>query len=356
MSTKLPTRQLGTTDIHITRVGFGAWAIGGGGWAFGWGPQDDDQSLAAMNRALELGVNWIDTAAVYGLGHSEKVVGRLLKKRKGADRPYVFTKCGLVWDPKDPMKDARRILTPESIRRECEASLRRLGVERIDLYQFHWPDEDSGTSVEESWRMMLQLQTEGKVRAVGVSNFTVSLLRKIEAIHHVDSLQPPFSLIRREAAAAEIPWCRANRTGVIVYSPMQSGILTETFSSERVTRMAPDDWRLRSANFQTPKLERNLALRDALVPIARRHDTTVSSIAIAWTLAWPGVTGAIVGARSAEQVDGWIGAGTLTLTAQDIDDIALAIERTSAGSGPTRPAMVRSESSREDAGAPLEAR
>ena len=356
MSTKLPTRQLGTTDIHITRVGCGAWAIGGGGWAFGWGPQDDDQSLAAMNRALELGVNWIDTAAVYGLGHSEKVVGRLLKKRKGADRPYVFTKCGLVWDPKDPMKDARLVLSPESIRRECEASLRRLGVERIDLYQFHWPDEDSGTSVEESWRMMLQLQTEGKVRAVGVSNFTVSLLRKIEAIQHVDSLQPPFSLIRREAAAAEIPWCRANRTGVIVYSPMQSGILTETFSSERVTRMAPDDWRLRSANFQTPKLERNLAFRDALVPIARRHDTPVSSIAIAWTLGWPGVTGAIVGARSAEQVDGWIGAGTLTLTAQDIDDIALAIERTSAGSGPTRPAMVRSESFREDAGAPLEAR
>jgi aryl-alcohol dehydrogenase-like predicted oxidoreductase len=166
MPTKLPTRQLGTTDMHITRVGFGAWATGGGGWSFGWGPQDDDQSLAAMNRALELGVNWIDTAAVYGLGHSEEVVGRLLKQRKGADRPYVFTKCGLVWDPKDPMKDPRRILTPESIRRECEASLRRLGVERIDLYQFHRPDEDSGTPPEESWRMMVQLQDEGKVRAI----------------------------------------------------------------------------------------------------------------------------------------------------------------------------------------------
>ncbi len=354
MPTKLPTRQLGTTDIDITRVGFGAWATGGGGWSYGWGPQDDDQSIAAMNRALELGVNWIDTAAVYGLGHSEEVVGRLLKQRKGAERPYIFTKCGLVWDPKDPMKDARRILSPESIRRECEASLRRLGVERIDLYQFHRPDEDSGTPPEESWRMMVQLQEEGKVRAIGVSNFDVSLLRKIEVIHHVDSLQPPFSLIRREAAAAEIPWCRANRTGVIVYSPMQSGILTETFSAERVRKMAPDDWRQRSANFQTPNLERNIALRDALIPIARRHNTTVSSIAIGWTLAWPGVTGAIVGARSAEQVDGWIGAATLTLTAIDLDDIAMAIERTGAGQGPTRPAAARIVSA--ESSASMEAR
>jgi aryl-alcohol dehydrogenase-like predicted oxidoreductase len=354
MSTNLPTRQLGTTDIEITRVGFGAWATGGGGWSFGWGPQDDDQSLAAMNRALELGVNWIDTAAIYGLGHSEEVVGRLLKQRNGADRPYVFTKCGLVWDATDPMRPPRRVLTPESIRRECDASLRRLGVERIDLYQFHRPDEDTGTPPEESWRMMVQLQTEGKVRAIGVSNFDVSLLRKIEAVHHVDSLQPPFSLIRREAAAAEIPWCRANRTGVIVYSPMQSGILTDSFSAERVKKMAADDWRLGSANFQTPKLERNLALRDALIPIARRHNTTVSSIAIAWTLVWPGVTGAIVGARSAEQVDGWIGAATLALTAQDLDEIALAIERTGAGAGPTRPASARAIPEAE--GASMEAR
>jgi aryl-alcohol dehydrogenase-like predicted oxidoreductase len=202
--------------------------------------------------------------------------------------------------------------------------------------------------------MMVQLQDEGKVRAIGVSNFDVSLLRKIEVIKHVDSLQPPFSLIRRDAAAAEIPWCRANRTGVIVYSPMQSGILTDSFSRERVKKMAPDDWRSGSANFQTPKLERNIALRDALVPIARRHNTTVSSIAIAWTLAWPGVTGAIVGARSAEQVDGWIGAATLALTAEDLDDIALAIETTGAGSGPTRPALARNV--REEPSASLEAR
>jgi aryl-alcohol dehydrogenase-like predicted oxidoreductase len=341
MATQLPTRQLGSTDLNITRVGFGAWATGGGGWAFGWGPQDDDQSIAAMNRALELGVNWIDTAAVYGLGHSEEVVGRVLKQRKGADSPYVFTKCGLVWDAKDRTKEPRRILTPASIRKECEASLRRLGIERIDLYQFHWPDDDSGTSVEESWRMMVQLQAEGKVRAIGVSNFDVSLLRKTEAVHHVDSLQPPFSLIKREMAASEIPWCRANRTGVIVYSPMQSGILTESFTADRVQKMAADDWRRRSANFQTPKLERNLALRDALLPIARRHDTTVSALAIAWTLVWPGVTGAIVGARSAEQVDGWIGAATLELGAGDLDDITRAIEKTGAGTGPTRPAMMR---------------
>jgi aryl-alcohol dehydrogenase-like predicted oxidoreductase len=341
MSAKLPTRQLGTSDLDITVVGFGAWATGGGGWAYGWGPQDDDQSLAAMNRALDLGVNWIDTAAIYGLGHSEEVVGRLLKQRKGADRPYIFTKCGLVWDPKDPMKDARRIATPESIRRECEASLKRLGVERIDLYQIHRSDEETGTTVEESWRMMIQLQEEGKVRAIGVSNFDVSQLRKIDSLHHVDSLQPPFSLIRRDESASEIPWCRANRTGVIVYSPMQAGMLTESFSAERVKQMAPDDWRPRSANFQTPKLEKNIALRDALIPIARRHNTTVSSVAIAWTLAWPGVSGAIVGARSAEQVDGWIGAATLTLTAQDLDEVAKAIERTGAGSGPTRPPFTK---------------
>ena len=341
MATQLPTRQLGSTDLNITRVGFGSWATGGGGWAFGWGPQDDDQSVAAINRALELGVNWIDTAAVYGLGHSEEVVGRVLKQHKGAERPYVFTKCGLVWDSKDRTKDPRRVLTPASIRKECEASLRRLGVERIDLYQFHWPDETSGTSVEESWRMMVQLKEEGKVRAIGVSNFDTSLLRKAEAVNHVDSLQPPFSLVRREAAASEIPWCRANQTGVIAYSPMQSGILTESFSADRVKKMAADDWRTRSANFQTPKLERNIALRDALLPIARRHDTTVSALAIAWTLVWPGLTGAIVGARSAEQVDGWITAATLELRAEDLDDITRAIEKTGAGAGPTRPALPR---------------
>jgi aryl-alcohol dehydrogenase-like predicted oxidoreductase len=337
MITTLPVRQLGTTDMEITRVGFGAWATGGGGWAYGWGPQDDDESFAAINRALQRGVNWIDTAAVYGLGHSEQVVGKVLKGLSASDRPYVFTKCGLVWDEKEPMKDAVRSLAPNSIRRECEASLRRLGIERIDLYQFHRPD-NFGVPVEESWRTMEQLLEEGKVRAIGVSNFDASLLRKSEAIRHVDSLQPPFSLIKRDAAAVEIPWCNAHRTGVIVYSPMQSGILTDTFSVDSVKKMADDDWRKKAPNFQTPWLEKNIALRDALKPIALRHNTSVSAVAIAWTLTWPGVTGAIVGARSASQVDGWIDAATLTLTSGDLDEIAATIERLGVGSGPTRPA------------------
>jgi len=333
----LPTRPLGSSGLDITTVGFGAWAIGGGGWAFGWGPQDDADSLAAMHRALELGISWIDTAAVYGLGHSEELVGRLLRDLPSGDRPLVFTKCGLVWDEHDRMKEARRVLRPDSIRKECEASLRRLGIERIDLYQFHRPDE-TGTPVEDSWHAMVRLVEEGKVRAAGVSNFDVAGLERCEAIRHVDSLQPPFSLIRRDVAAREIPWCAEHDTGVIVYSPMQTGLLTDSFTAARVAAMAQDDWRRHGPEFQEPNLSRNLALRDALRPIARRHGTTVSAVAVAWTLAWPGVTAAIVGARTPAQVDGWIGAATLELTAADLDEIAAAIARTGAGTGPTRPA------------------
>ena len=342
MQTKLPlpTRQLGTTDMNITRVGFGAWAAGGGGWAYGWGPQDDNESMAAIGHALELGVNWIDTAPIYGLGHSEEVVGRVLKHRGSGDRPFVFTKCGMVWDENDRMQEPVRTLRPDSIRRECEASLRRLGIERIDLYQFHWPDA-TGVPIEDSWNTMTRLVEEGKVRAIGVSNFDVPLLRKCEAMRHVDSLQPPFSLIKREVAAEEIPWCNSHRTGVIAYSPMQAGIFTDTFSAARLKTVSEEDWRLKSANFQTPRLEKNLALRDALRPIAKRHGTTVSSVAIAWVLAWPGVTGAIVGARSAKQVDGWIGAASLTLSAADLDEIEKAVERTGAGNGPARPGTIR---------------
>src|SRR5688572_458749 len=233
MHTTLTTRRLGSTDMEITTVGFGAWAIGGGGWAFGWGPQDDAQSIATIRHAAERGINWIDTAAVYGLGHSEEIVGHALADMPAAERPYIFTKCGMVWDERDRMLPPRQVLRPESIRRECEASLRRLGVERIDLYQFHWPDE-AGTPVEDSWAGMARLVDEGKVRAAGVSNFDVGLLERCESIRHVDSLQPPFSLIRRKAAEHEIPWCAAHGTGVIVYSPMQSGLLTERFSEERV--------------------------------------------------------------------------------------------------------------------------
>lgn len=336
MMESLPTRRLGKDGPEITRVGFGAWAIGGGGWAFGWGPQDDAAAIAAMKRAVELGINWIDTAAVYGLGHSEELIGRLLRELPADERPYVFTKCGLIWNEADPMTPPRRVLEPASIRRECEASLRRLGVERIDLYQFHWPDE-SGVPVEDSWGEMVRLAEEGKVRWLGVSNFDVSLLERCEAIRHVDSVQPPFSLVRRGAAEQVIPWAAAHGTGVIVYSPMESGLLTERWTADRVERLPADDWRRRSPRFQPPEVERNLALRDALRPIAERHGTTVAAVAVAWTLAWPGVTGAIVGARSPEQVDGWIDAATLELTGEDLDEIARAIERTGAGAGPTRP-------------------
>jgi len=319
----------------MTTVGFGAWAAGGGDWAYSWGPQDDDASIAAMRRAVELGVNWIDTAAVYGLGHSERVIGRFLSELQSSARPYVFTKCGLVWDDGNRTAEPRRLLTPESIRTECEASLQRLGVEAIDLYQFHWPDA-AGTPIEDSWGEMVRLAEEGKVRAIGVSNFDVPLLERCEAIRHVDSLQPPFSLIRRDAAAAELPWCHAHGTGVISYSPMQAGLLTDGFSAARIGAMAPDDWRRRSANFKEPALSANLALRDALRPIAAARRTTVAAIALAWALSWPGVTGAIVGARSAEQVDGWIDGGRVTLGPDELDTIAAAVLMTGAGTGPVR--------------------
>jgi aryl-alcohol dehydrogenase-like predicted oxidoreductase len=336
MQKTLTTRRLGSTELTITTVGFGAWAVGGGGWAYGWGPQDDEQSIATIRHAIERGINWVDTAAVYGLGHSEEVVRRALAGIGERDRPYVFTKCGMVWDESDPMAEPRRVLHPDSIRRECELSLRRLGVERIDLYQFHWPD-DAGTPIEESWEAMGRLIEEGKVRAAGVSNFDVALLERCEAIRHVDSLQPPFSLIRRDAAEAEIPWCAEHETGVIAYSPMQSGLLTERFTAERVRRFPSDDWRRGSREFQSPNLERNLGLRDALRPIAARLGASVAEVAVAWTLAWPGVTGAIVGARSPEQVDGWIGAGALDLGDADLDEIADAVRAGGAGRGPASP-------------------
>jgi aryl-alcohol dehydrogenase-like predicted oxidoreductase len=314
---ELRKRRLGTTDLHITTVGLGAWAIGGGGWAYGWGPQDDAASIATITHAVSSGINWSDTAAIYGLGHSEEVVGKALRDIPLNERPLVFTKCGLHHDPATPERDPVRDLSPASIRREIEASLRRLGVERIDLYQFHWPD-GSGTPLADSWGEMSRLIDEGKVRAAGVSNFTVEMLETAEAIGHVDSIQPPFSLIRRESGADVIPWSSAHRTGVIVYSPLQSGILTASFSPQRVTALAPDDWRRRSTNFQEPALSHNIALRDRLVPIAQRRGVSVSSVAIAWTTAFPGVTGAIVGARSPEQLDGWIAAANLELSPEDV--------------------------------------
>jgi aryl-alcohol dehydrogenase-like predicted oxidoreductase len=335
----LLTRSLGRSGLQITQVGFGAWAIGGGGWAYGWGSQDDVDSIAAIKHAVASGINWVDTAAIYGLGHSEEVVGRALREIPAAERPYVFTKGGMIPDRSKPFEEPQRNLRPETIRTEVEASLRRLGVERIDLYQFHWPDA-IGTPVEESWGEMARLIDEGKVRAGGVSNFNVGLLWRAERVRHVDSLQPPFSLIHRQSAADVIPWSAAHGTGVIVYSPMQSGILNDAFSRERVERMAADDWRRRNAEFQEPLVSRNLALRDALAPIAARHGVSTAAVAVAWTLAWPGVSGAIVGARSPEQVNGWIAAGNLNLDRADLAEIAGALERTQAGSGPREPLAV----------------
>lgn len=334
----LAKRRLGRSGPEITRLGFGSWAIGGAGWASSWGAQDDGAAVAAMRHAVERGINWIDTAAIYGVGHSEVLVGRLLRELPRAQRPLVFTKCGLMWDPADPMKPAWRDLEPTSLRAQCDASLRRLGVETIDLFQFHRPDTDTGTAVEDSWGELGRLIDEGKVRWGGLSNFDTDLLERCEKIRHVDSFQPAFSLIRRQSAEAWIPWCVAHGTGVIVYSPMGAGIFTDRFSLERVKSLPADDWRTRNAEFLPPNVERNIALRDALKPIAARHEATVAEVAVAWTLHWPGVTGAIVGARSPEQVDGWIGAANLSLDAADLEAISAAIERTGAGQGPSRPA------------------
>ena len=328
----LPTRSLGKTGIEITRVGFGAWAAGGGGWSYSWGPQDDDESVGAIRHAVDAGINWVDTAAVYGLGHSEEVVGRALKTIPAQDRPYVFTKCGLRWDPEDRYKPSRRVGARESLREEVELSLRRLQVDVIDVYQMHWPAED-GTPLESYWSTLLQLKDEGKIRAAALCNHNAAQLEAAEALGHVDSLQPPFSAIRR-TAAPDIAWCAAHSTGVIVYSPMQAGLLTGSFSAERVSKLHPDDWRGRHPEFQGERLSRNLALAEALRAVAEQKGTTLPAVAVAWAAAWPGVTGAIVGARSAAQVDGWLPAATLELSSDDIRQVAAAISSTGAGDGP----------------------
>jgi aryl-alcohol dehydrogenase-like predicted oxidoreductase len=331
----LPTRPLGKTGMDITRVGFGAWAAGGGGWAFAWGDQDDDDSVRAIRRAVESGVNWVDTAAVYGLGHSEEIVARALKDLPEADRPYVFTKCGLRWDDEHPNEPARRVGAPSSLRQELDASLRRLGVEHIDLYQVHWPAED-GTPIEEYWGELVKMRDEGKIRAAGLSNHAVEQLTSAEAVGHVDSLQPPFSAVKR-SSAREVAWCAGNSTGVIVYSPMQAGLLSGSFTEERAAALGPGDWRSRNPEFRQPQLGRNLALAGALRSVANRLGTTVPAVAVAWVLAWPGITGAIVGGRSPGQVDGWLPAATLELSGADLDEIAEAIRATGAGDGPERP-------------------
>ena len=334
-SRALPTKPFGRTGMDITRVGFGAWAIGGGEWSFGWGGQDDEDSVAAIHAALEQGVNWIDTAAVYGIGHSEEVVARALRGIARSARPYVFTKCGLVGDPANPTGPLRRAGARGSIRSECEASLRRLDVERIDLYQMHWPAED--VKLDEYWQALLNLKREGKIRAAGLSNHSTAQLEVAEAIGHVDTLQPPFSAIKRSVAESELPWCAAHDTGVIVYSPMQAGLLTGAFSEARAASLPENDWRSRNSDFTGDGLRRNLQLTEALRPVAERHGASVAAVAVAWTLAFPAVTAAIVGARSPGQIEGWIGAASLRLTGEDMREIGAAIGRSGAGAGPALP-------------------
>ncbi len=313
----METRRLGNSDLQITRVGYGAWAVGGGGWQFGWGPQDDDDSVAAIHRSLELGVNWVDTAAVYGLGHSEEVVARALRDWKGP-RPLVFTKCAMRWD-----KDGRvtKVHSAESVRQECEDSLRRLHVDVIDLYQIHWPPEDNGPGVEESWRTMAALQKEGKVRWIGVSNYDVPQLQRCEKIAPVTSLQPPYSLIRRQIENEILPHCERRGIGVIAYSPMASGLLTGAMTRERIAKFPEDDWRKNSSEFREPKLSKNLELVERLKKVAARYKATPGAIAIAWTLRLPAVTGAIVGARNAKQAEEVMRAGDIKLSPQDIAEI-----------------------------------
>jgi aryl-alcohol dehydrogenase-like predicted oxidoreductase len=313
-TTKLKTTGLGTTGLEITRVGFGAWAIGGGGWEFGWGPQQDEDSVAAIHRALELGVNWIDTAAAYGFGRSEEVVGRALEGLR--NRPYVFTKASLL---EGPGRTVEHNLKRDSILREAEASLERLGVDAIDLYQIHWPNP--AEDVEEGWSALAELKEQGLVRHIGVSNFDVEQLRRIQSIAPVETLQPPYSLIERGVGAQILPYAEREGVGVIVYSPMGSGLLTGAMTRERIQGLAEDDWRKRDPHFNEPELSRHLTLVVRLTAVAERHGTTPGAVAVAWTLRNPAVDGAIVGFRRADQVEPLLAAAGLELSEQDVNEI-----------------------------------
>jgi aryl-alcohol dehydrogenase-like predicted oxidoreductase len=312
--TRLKTSQLGNTELEITRIGFGAWALGGGGWEFGWGPQEDGESIATIHHALELGINWIDTAAAYGFGHSEEILGRALEGMR--EPPYVFTKCSLLEGP------GRRVvhnLRRASILREAEASLERLGVDAIDLYQIHWPipDED----IEQGWSALVELKKRGLVRHIGVSNFDVAQLRRIQRIAPVETLQPPYSLVSREAEVGILPYCEQEGIGVIVYSPMGSGLLTGKMTRERIERLPEDDWRKHHPRFREPQLSRHLAVVERLKAIAARYDTTPGAVAGAWTLRHPAVDGAIVGFRRPDQLDPILAAAGLELSDDDVDEI-----------------------------------
>ena len=314
----IPTAQLGRNGPVITRIGLGSWAIGGP-YEFGWGPVDDNVSVKALLRGIDRGIDWIDTAPAYGLGHSEEVVGAAVRQLDSGERPMVFTKCGRVWNGETPGK-VTSDLRPDTIRNECEQSLRRLGVEAIDLYQIHRPDRVTGTPIEDSWATLAELVDTGKVRWIGVSNFDVDLLDKCEAIRHVDSLQPPLNLFDR-ASLPLLGWCRNHGTGVITHSSMASGLLTGSFDQERVNALADDDWRKKSPRFMEPELSRRLAVVDKLRSIAQSLGCTLPELVVAWVLHQPGVTGAIVGARSPQQVDEWIGAANVVLTEDILSNI-----------------------------------
>jgi aryl-alcohol dehydrogenase-like predicted oxidoreductase len=310
-------RKLGNSDLQITPVGFGAWAIGGSGWDFAWGHQEDDDSIAAIHGSLELGVNWIDTAAVYGTGHSEEVVAQSLEAWRGR-RPYVFTKCVLRWDDKGHVIQNH---TAASIRSECEDSLRRLKIEVIDLYQMHWPPSDNGPGLEEAWQTMAALQKEGKVRWIGVSNFNVEQLKRAEKIASPTSLQPPYSLIRRQVDKEILPYCKQQGIGVIAYAPMASGLLTGAMTRERAAALPADDFRSKNPEFREPRLSKNIDLVERLRKVGARHGRNPGEVAIAWVLSNPAVTGAIVGARNAKQAEGVMRAGELKLSPEEIAEI-----------------------------------
>lgn len=324
----MEARKLGNSDLHITPVGFGAWAIGGAGWDFSWGQQADEDSIAAIHRSFELGVNWIDTAAVYGVGHSEEVVARALKDWRGA-RPYVFTKCVLRWDDKGHVSPVHKAA---SIREECQDSLRRLQTDAIDLYQMHWPPADNGHGLEEVWETMTALRKEGKVRWIGVSNFNAAQIQRAGKIAAVTSLQPPYSLIRRAVEKETLPYCKQHGIGVISYAPMASGLLTGAMTRERAAALPPDDFRSRNPEFREPRLSKNIELVERLRKVGARHGRGPGEVAIAWVLGNPAITGAIVGARNAKQVDGVMRAGELKLSAAEISEIeGAAAAATAAG-------------------------
>jgi len=319
----LPLRRLGRASLPpITRLGLGTWAFGGSRWSWGWGPQDDELSTQTIHEAVGLGINWIDTAPEYGLSHSEKVVGTALRAIPTSERPLIFTKCGMAWGH-DANAPTTHDLRPESIRRECESSLRRLGIDVIDLYQIHWPDVDTGTALEASWDAMLRLQSDGLVRAVGVSNFSVGELEICHGRGALTSVQPPLSLVSRAALQDVIPWAASHQVGVIAYSPLHSGMLTSKASPEWVASLPSSDWRKSDPDFRDPRLTHNLAIRDSLLRIAKRHQTSVSCVAIGWVLAQPGVTAAIGGARSPQQVREMLSAARLELSTADLDEIRL---------------------------------